>query len=741
MRYLVTGCAGFVGSTLTDRLLAEGHEVVGIDDFSTGRETFVEHAVRRRTFTLVRGDLRDAAVTVSAARGADAIVHLAANADVRFGTEHPTLDLEQNTVVTVNVLEAARTNGVRTVLFSSTGSVYGDASVVPTPEDAPMPIQTSLYGASKLAAEGFIEAYAEGFGIRALIFRFVSLLGERYTHGHVVDFVRQLREHPDRLHVLGNGQQRKSYLYVGDCVDAMLRALDAGEAKVGVYNLGTDEYCRVVDSVGWICETLGVAPEAHVLRRRTRVDRRQPVHLPRLHPHARAGLGADDVDPRRRRADGALAGRGRRVTIAVVGLWHLGTVTAAALAAEGHRVVAVDEPDVVDAIRAGRLPVDEPGLAELIAEQVAANRLTFASDPAAAAGAEVVWITFDTPVDDADRPDVEWVLERTTRFLDAFPGGAVVAVSSQMPVGSIALLEARSDARFRFAAIPENLRLGSAIGYFRAPDRFVAGVRDAASRAVVERAVGGFAPAIEWMTVESAEMTKHAINAFLATSVAFANELASVCERVGADAREVERGLKSDARIGRKAYVRAGEPFAGGTLARDLSFLRALGDREHLPLLQLRATAASNEQHRAWTVERVADATRTVPSPRVALLGLVYKPGTNTLRASTAVALARRLHDDGIAVTAFDPAIAPDDDRVSPSARVVASADDALHDADVAVIATAWPAFREISLDRFERMRHPVVVDPARFLEDRLAQAPGIRYVGFGRSPEAGVRS
>jgi UDP-glucose 4-epimerase len=261
MRYLVTGCAGFVGSTLVDRLLADGHEVVGIDDFSTGREEFVRGALASPRFRLVRGDLRDAAVSRAAAAGCDAIFHLAANADVRFGTEHPTLDLEQNTFVTVNVLEAARLNGVRDFLFSSTGSVYGEAPVIPTPEDAPIPVQTSLYGASKMAAEGFIEAYAEGFGIRALIFRFVSLLGERYTHGHVVDFYRQLREHPDALHVLGNGLQRKSYLYVGDCIEAMLVALRASPGKVGVYNLGTDEYCAVNDSIGWICDTLGVTPQ------------------------------------------------------------------------------------------------------------------------------------------------------------------------------------------------------------------------------------------------------------------------------------------------------------------------------------------------------------------------------------------------------------------------------------------------------------------------------------------------
>ncbi|HEX3463938.1 MAG TPA: NAD-dependent epimerase/dehydratase family protein [Candidatus Elarobacter sp.] len=260
MRYLVTGCAGFVGSTLLDRLLADGHDVVGIDDMSTGREEFLSEARANRRFVFVKGDLRDPQVSLGAAARCDAIFHLAANADVRYGTEHPTRDLEQNTVVTVNVLEAARRNGVRDFVFSSTGSVYGEAPVIPTPEDAPIPVQTSLYGASKMAAEGFVEAYAEGFGIRALIFRFVSLLGERYTHGHVVDFYAQLREHPDALRVLGNGLQRKSYLYVGDCIDAMLTALRASQGKVGVYNLGTDEYCAVNDSIGWICETLGVRP-------------------------------------------------------------------------------------------------------------------------------------------------------------------------------------------------------------------------------------------------------------------------------------------------------------------------------------------------------------------------------------------------------------------------------------------------------------------------------------------------
>jgi UDPglucose 6-dehydrogenase len=424
--------------------------------------------------------------------------------------------------------------------------------------------------------------------------------------------------------------------------------------------------------------------------------------------------------------------------IAVVGLWHLGTVTAAALAAEGHDVVAIDDAPVIEGIAAGRLPVDEPGLADLIEAERGAGRLAFSADPAAAAGAELIWLCYDTPVDDDDRADVASVLDRATRFLNAFPGEAVVAVSSQLPVGSVAELERRAGSgRFRFVSIPENLRLGSAIAYFRSPDRFVVGVRDDRARATIERAIGTFAPSIVWMSVESAEVTKHAINAFLATSVAFANEVASVCERVGADSREVERGLKSDVRVGPKAYVRAGEAFAGGTLARDLSFLATLGDREQLALEQLRATAASNARHREWTAARVADATRGLAAPRAAVLGLVYKPGTDTLRASTAVALARRLHELGTEVVAYDPMVPTGDARLAPIARTVGSADAALDGADVAVIATAWPAFRDLPVTLFERMRRPVVVDPARFLEDRLAGVHGVRYLGFGRSPAA----
>jgi UDP-glucose 4-epimerase len=262
-RACITGGAGFIGSTLADRLSSDGIEVVVVDDFSTGRREFVADLLERPSATLVEGDVLDQVLLEEAFSGCDWIFHLQANADVRHGLEHPRKDLEQNTVATSTVLEAMRATGVTRIAFASTGSVYGEPEVFPTPEDAPFPVQTSLYGASKLAGEGLIGAYAHGFGFTGLIFRFVSILGERYTHGHVYDFFRALSDDPTRLRVLGDGGQEKSYLYVQDCVSAILTAVGAHSGDVGtsrVYNLGADETVVVDDSIAVISAHLGVSP-------------------------------------------------------------------------------------------------------------------------------------------------------------------------------------------------------------------------------------------------------------------------------------------------------------------------------------------------------------------------------------------------------------------------------------------------------------------------------------------------
>jgi len=263
MKCLVTGAAGFIGSHLVDRLLSQGHQVIGVDNFSTGQRRFLEQALTQTNFSLFERDLLDAG-TLEGILTPDVtwVFHLAANADVRYGFNHPRRDIEQNLLVTSHLLEVMRKTGVRHIAFSSTGSVYGNTSMIPTPEECPFPLQTSLYATSKLASEGLISSYAEARHVEGLIFRFVSILGERYSHGHVFDFIRALKKDPSTLKILGDGAQCKSYLYVGDCIDAVLTAIETKPANpVEIYNLGTDQTVTVNESADIICEALAVTPK------------------------------------------------------------------------------------------------------------------------------------------------------------------------------------------------------------------------------------------------------------------------------------------------------------------------------------------------------------------------------------------------------------------------------------------------------------------------------------------------
>lgn len=263
--YFITGGAGFIGSNLADRLLAQGHHVVVYDNFSTGQREFIAPALGHAACRLVEGDVLDSKALSAAMEGADIVFHFAANADIRGGLDNPRRDLEQNTIATFNVLEAMRENQISRIAFASSAAALGEPSIFPTPEDCPVPIQTSLYGASKMACEGLISSYCEGFGFEGYLFRFVSLLGERYPHGHVIDFYRSLRDDPTSLRILGDGTQRKSYLHVRDCISAMLgvvgnrTALDS-KHRVEVYNLGIPSFIEVADSAKWICEHLGIDP-------------------------------------------------------------------------------------------------------------------------------------------------------------------------------------------------------------------------------------------------------------------------------------------------------------------------------------------------------------------------------------------------------------------------------------------------------------------------------------------------
>jgi UDPglucose 6-dehydrogenase len=424
--------------------------------------------------------------------------------------------------------------------------------------------------------------------------------------------------------------------------------------------------------------------------------------------------------------------------ITVYGLWHLGCVTAACLAEAGYAVTGLDpdEARIAD-LRQGRPPLHEPGLVDLLGRMVEEGRLRFSADPADALDeADVLWVTFDTPVNDSDEPDVDFVRQQLANIADVVPPDTLVLISSQVPVGFTRELEATWPSRScHFAYSPENLRLGRALESFRRPERVVVGARDLADRGALAKLFAPFCGRIEWMSVESAEMTKHALNAFLATSVTFANELARLCETAGANAKEVERGLKSDVRIGERAYLSPGAAFAGGTLARDVRFLIGRGQRDDVAVPLLHGVWSSNEVHKDWLRHQVQALLAKNGGAVVAVLGLTYKPGTDTLRRSASVELCSWLHRQGFRVRAHDPAVTALPAELGLAVGLCASPLEALAGADVAVIATEWPVYRELSsTDISSRMRCPLVVDPNHFLADVLGSDLRIRYVATGRA-------
>lgn len=423
------------------------------------------------------------------------------------------------------------------------------------------------------------------------------------------------------------------------------------------------------------------------------------------------------------------------MNITVLGLWHLGCVTAACCARH-HTVTGLDfDPAAIPPLNAGHAPLSEPGLNDLIAEGLAAQRLHFTSDPAAAcAQADVLWVAYDTPVDADDVPDPGYVLDRFRRCVPHLRRDTLVILSSQLPVGTAAQLERETaSAGLRFACLPENLRLGKALAIFQNPDRIIAGVRTAADREQIATLLRPFSENVIWMRPESAEMTKHSINAFLALSISFMNEVARLCERTGADAREVEQGLKSESRIGPKAYLSPGGAFAGGTLARDISTLTSVGHDKRIDLALIPAIKISNDAHKLWADHKLAQLLGDLRGKTIAVLGLTYKPGTDTLRRSSAVELCQRLHAAGAIVKSFDPASPVIPHELTAVLGSCDSAAQALCDADAIVICTEWPEFRALPwAELIPTLRGPRVLDANRFLAKELQNLPEVLYSTVG---------
>ena len=422
------------------------------------------------------------------------------------------------------------------------------------------------------------------------------------------------------------------------------------------------------------------------------------------------------------------------MNITVLGLWHLGCVTAACCARH-FQVVGLDFDEAnIAKLDSGQAPLFEPGLNELITAGLAAKKLSFTTDPKiACARADVLWLCYDTPVNENDESDVEFVLANLRRALPHLPKGALVLISAQLPVGTCRELEAEFP-QFHFACSPENLRLGRAIDAFEKAGRVIVGIRDDAEKALLEKLFTPFTPQILFMRTESAEMVKHALNSFLALSITFINEIARLGEHVGADAKEVSAGLKSEPRIGPKAYLSPGGSFAGGTLARDVITLTKLAAAKNEKIFIIPAITQSNDSHRGWALRRLQSRLGDLRGKKIAVLGLTYTTNTDTLRRSAAVALCRQLLDAGAKVAAFDPAVK----NLPAELSAVSLAGDVagvLKGADAAVICTEWPQFRQADWGSIvPQMRRRVFVDANRFLEKELKTVAGVEHLSVGRA-------
>jgi UDPglucose 6-dehydrogenase len=427
--------------------------------------------------------------------------------------------------------------------------------------------------------------------------------------------------------------------------------------------------------------------------------------------------------------------------VCVYGLWHLGTVTAACLASRGIATVGLAETlEAAAELNAGKAPLFEPGLEALIGQGLKSGALSFTRDIAATvSSADLVWVSFDTPVDDDDVADVGYVLDRVRRTFRYLKDGTVVLISSQVPVGSTALLEhdfaaAAKGRKVSFAYSPENLRLGDAIRVFTEPERIVIGVRSDDARKVIEPLLKPFCDTLLWTRVESAEMVKHALNSYLATCVTFTNEIASICESVDADMSEVEAALRLDPRIGKRAYVRAGSAFGGGTLARDVQFLKAIARDRDARVPVLTAVLESNDHHKGWVVRHLRRQLGALAGKKVGILGLAYKAGTDAIRRSVAIEVVQELIADGADVTVFDPKVSMLPGPLSSAVAIASSVDAVFANSEAVVLATEWPEFRELNFAALvPSMKRALLIDQNAFAAKQLADMHGLEYIVAGK--------
>lgn len=425
--------------------------------------------------------------------------------------------------------------------------------------------------------------------------------------------------------------------------------------------------------------------------------------------------------------------------IFVMGLWHLGCVTAACLAKAGHDVLAYDcDAITIENLQKGKPPIFEPGLETLLQEVETSGKLIFTHSIQAVSNTDLIWITFDTPVDQNDIADVDYVMREIEALFPHLQAKSLVLISSQIPVGTTSRLQQKCDQLYpnkaiAFAYIPENLRLEKAIAVFTHPDRVVIGLDHEHYKNIIEKLFYPITDKLIWMSVVSAEMTKHAINAFLAVSITFINELSVLCESIGAHARDVERGLKSEERIGPKAYLKPGDAIAGGTLLRDIHYLTELGNEQGKKTFLLSAILHSNHHHKQWSCKKLLEVFKDLSNKRIAVLGLTYKAGTDTLRRSMAIELCEWLHRQGSQVHAYDPVIQELPEYYAQFIHLKSNIKETFLAADAVIISTAWSQFKELSPDEFiNHLKQPYILDPSGFIAHNVQHDHRIKYFSVG---------
>ena len=432
---------------------------------------------------------------------------------------------------------------------------------------------------------------------------------------------------------------------------------------------------------------------------------------------------------------------GEKVTI--FGLWHLGCVTTACLAELGYKVVGTDlDEKVVEELSHGRPPIFEPKLEGLLKKHIKNKNLTFYFDKGAALkDADFIFITFDTKVDEQDQVDLGDIYQAVNEIAKYIKNDSIVIVSSQVPVGTCSkiketILEKNKVLKFDICYLPENLRLGDAINSFLKPDRIVIGANNENTLERVKKLFEPLKCEKITMSIESAEMTKHALNAYLATCISFINEISDICELSKASASDVVKALKLDKRVGTYAPINPGLGFSGGTLARDVQVLRKYGDVSGYDTKFLDAVIEANEKRKHFVFNRLEKLFGDVKSLQVGILGLTYKPGTDTLRRSLSLEIAKELLSHGAIVKAYDPKIKSSISEL-PELEVCKEIDDVAKGSDVLVLITEWPEFKELQLEKIKTlMKKPIFIDAKNFLSQKNFKKLNFSYIGVGGNYE-----